>query len=69
MVWQKAHYGVLRQLLALRTPAIAYQTRDRKTARSTSVPATPDLDPGYHTGPLSFLGAIEAIDRLLGQVR
>ena len=44
-------------------PAIAYQTM---TAGGPVdyVPATPDLDPGYHTG-LSLLAAIEAIDRLL----
>ena len=41
---------------------IAYQTRDMSGAVDY-VPATPDLDPGYHTG-LSFLSAIEAIDKL-----
>ncbi len=40
---------------------LAYQTRDDR-GPVDYVPATPDLDPGYHTG-LSLLGAIEAIDR------
>lgn len=43
-------------------PAIAYQTMTAEGAVDY-VPATPDLDPGYHTG-LSFLAAIEASDRL-----
>jgi hypothetical protein len=40
-------------------PPIAYQTRD-DGGPMDFVPATPDLDPGYHTG-LSLLGAIEAV--------
>jgi hypothetical protein len=40
---------------------LAYQTRDSE-GPVDFVPATPDLDPGYHTC-LSLLGAIEAIDR------
>ncbi len=46
-------------------PPIAYQmlTSDGPV---DSVPATPDLDPGYHTG-LSLLAAIEAADRMLKQ--
>lgn len=44
------------------TPPIAYQTRS-EDGPVDFVPATPDLDPGYHTG-LSLLGAIEAIDRM-----
>ena len=43
-------------------PPIAFQTR-REDGPIDHVPATPDLDPGYHTG-LSLLGAIEAIERL-----
>jgi hypothetical protein len=43
-------------------PPIAYQTLTAE-GPIDFVPATPDLDPGYHTG-LSFLGAIHAIDRL-----
>jgi hypothetical protein len=41
----------------------AYQTRT-EAGPIDYVPATPDLDPGYHTG-LSFLGAIEAVDMVL----
>jgi len=41
---------------------VAYQNRDW-TAPVDRVPATPDLDPLYHTG-LSLLGAIGAVDRL-----
>ena len=44
-------------------PPIAYQTRTLD-GPVDFVPATPDLDPGYHT-ELSFLGAIKAIDRVL----
>ncbi|MBL8589788.1 MAG: AGE family epimerase/isomerase [Methylobacteriaceae bacterium] len=43
----------------------AYQTRDA-AGPVDFVPATPDLDPGYHTG-LSLLGAIEAIDAVAGR--
>lgn len=43
-------------------PPIAFQTRTADDVVDY-VPATPDLDPGYHTG-LSLLGAIEAIDRI-----
>lgn len=43
----------------------AYQTRT-EAGPIDYVPATPDLDPGYHTG-LSFLGAIEAADMVLGR--
>lgn len=46
-------------------PAIAYQTRD-KNGPVDFVPATPDLDPGYHTG-LSLLAAIQVIDRMDGR--
>ncbi|MCP8939325.1 hypothetical protein NK718_12430 [Alsobacter sp. SYSU M60028] len=44
-------------------PPLAYQTRT-EDGPVDYVPATPDLDPGYHTG-LSFLGAVRAIDRCL----
>ena len=44
-----------------RDASLAYQTRD-DLGPVDFVPATPDLDPGYHTA-LSLLGAIEAIDR------
>jgi hypothetical protein len=46
-------------------PAIAYQTMT--TAGPVDfVPATPDLDPGYHTG-ISLLAATKVADRLLGR--
>ncbi len=40
----------------------AYQTRNLD-GPVDFVPATPDLDPGYHTG-LSLLAAMNAMDRL-----
>lgn len=43
----------------------AYQTRDAK-GPVDYVPATPDLDPGYHTG-LSLLAAIRVLDRMMGR--
>ncbi|KAB1126780.1 AGE family epimerase/isomerase [Neorhizobium galegae] len=49
------------------TPPIAYQTMT-KDGPVDFVPATPDLDPGYHTG-LSLLAAIHAADRLKPQPR
>ena len=61
-VWRKAHKAFFANYWR-GSPAIAYQTRDRN-GPVDFVPATPDLDPGYHTG-LSFLGGIEAIDALL----
>lgn len=45
--------------------ALAYQTLTRE-APVDFVPATPDLDPGYHTG-LSLLAAIHAADRILAR--
>lgn len=60
-VWRRAHEAFFANYWR-GTPPIAYQTRDR-TGAVDFVPATPDLDPGYHTG-LSFLGGIEAIDLL-----
>jgi hypothetical protein len=62
-IWQQAHTAFFANFWR-DTPAIAYQTRDA-SGPVDHVPATPDLDPGYHTG-LSFLGAIEAIDRIAG---
>ena len=62
VVWQKAHRAFFGFLLANVTPPIAYQTLTAK-GPVDDVPATPDLDPGYHTG-LSLLGAVEVIDRL-----
>jgi hypothetical protein len=60
-VWRQAHRAFF-DLYWRREPPLAYQTRDA-SGPVDFVPATPDLDPGYHTG-LSLLGAIEAIDRL-----
>jgi mannose/cellobiose epimerase-like protein (N-acyl-D-glucosamine 2-epimerase family) len=42
--------------------SVAYQTLTRN-GPIDFVPATPDLDPGYHTG-LSLLSAIQAADRI-----
>lgn len=44
---------------------VAYQTLTRD-GPVDFVPATPDLDPGYHTG-LSLLSAIHAADRILSR--
>lgn len=56
-IWKQAHAAFFTQYWR-GTPPIAYQTM---TAQGPVdfVPATPDLDPGYHTG-LSLLGAITA---------
>jgi hypothetical protein len=43
----------------------AFQTRD-VSGPVDFVPATPDLDPGYHTG-LSLLRAGQTIERLLAR--
>lgn len=58
-IWHKAHAAFFDNYWR-GTPALAYQTR---TAQGPVdyVPATPDLDPGYHTG-LSLLGAIETVE-------
>ena len=48
-------------------PAIAFQTMTAD-GPVDFVPATPDLDPGYHTG-ISLLSAIEAANRLLAAGR
>ena len=58
-IWQQAH-GAFFSRYWRGQPAIAYQTMD-KSGPVDFVPATPDLDPGYHTG-LSLLGAIDAFD-------
>jgi len=61
-VWQTAHRAFF-ETYWRGEPPIAFQTL---TANGPVdyVPATPDLDPGYHTG-LSLLAAIEIADRLL----
>jgi hypothetical protein len=60
-VWQRAHEAFFANYWRGR-PAIAYQTMTTD-GPVDFVPATPDLDPGYHTG-LSLLAAIEVADRL-----
>jgi hypothetical protein len=60
--WQKAHEAFFANYWRAEH-ALAYQTRDRQ-GPVDFVPATPDLDPGYHTG-LSLLAAIHACDELL----
>lgn len=60
-IWQKAHAAFFDNYWREGT-GIAYQCRT-DAGPIDYVPATPDLDPGYHTG-LSLLAAIEAIDRL-----
>lgn len=62
-VWRKAHAAFFGRYWR-GEPAIAYQTMT-EDGPVDFVPATPDLDPGYHTG-LSLLAAIEAADRMGG---
>src|SRR5690606_12121348 len=61
-VWQKAHTAFFTNYWR-GASAIAYQTRTEAGAVDY-VPATPDLDPGYHTG-LSLLAAINAASRIV----
>ena len=56
-IWAKAHNAFFDYYWRNEVP-ISYQTRDAN-GPVDFVPATPDLDPGYHTG-LSFLAAINA---------
>ncbi|CDZ69247.1 Hypothetical protein NGAL_HAMBI2610_08450 [Neorhizobium galegae bv. orientalis] len=65
-VWKTAHAAFFERYWR-DTPPIAYQTMT-KDGPVDFVPATPDLDPGYHTG-LSLLAAIHAADRLKPQTR
>ncbi|WP_108459006.1 hypothetical protein [Devosia naphthalenivorans] len=60
-VWRKAHAAFFETYWRGEL-AIAYQTMTAE-GPVDFVPATPDLDPGYHTG-LSLLAAIEAAGRL-----
>lgn len=60
-VWRTAHEAFFAHYWR-ETPPIAYQCRTAD-GPIDYVPATPDLDPGYHTG-LSLLAAISAIDRM-----
>jgi hypothetical protein len=59
-IWREAH-GAFFTHYWRGAPPIAYQTLTR-TGPVDFVPATPDLDPGYHTG-LSLLAAIEFTER------
>lgn len=59
-VWRKAH-GLFFSRYWRGDPPIAYQTLTEE-GPADIVPATPDLDPGYHTG-LSLLAAVGVIDR------
>lgn len=59
-VWKKAHEAFFESYW-LPEASIAYQCRT-EDGPIDYVPATPDLDPGYHTG-LSLLAAIEMVDR------
>lgn len=59
-VWRRAHEAFFTNYWRGK-PALAYQTRTAD-GPVDYVPATSDLDPGYHTG-LSLLGAIEVVDR------
>ncbi|MDQ8182136.1 AGE family epimerase/isomerase [Pelagicoccus sp. SDUM812005] len=61
-IWQKADQAFFRHYWR-EDPPLAYQTRTA-TGPIDYAPATPDLDPSYHTG-LSFLAAIRSIDRML----
>ncbi|MBP1842396.1 hypothetical protein J2046_000640 [Rhizobium petrolearium] len=60
-IWKAAHAAFFERYWR-GTPPIAYQTMT-KDGPADFVPATPDLDPGYHTG-LSLLAALRAADRL-----
>ncbi len=59
-IWQQSHDAFFDHYWR-DDPPIAYQTLS-KEGPVDYVPATPDLDPGYHTG-LSLLAAIEMVDR------
>lgn len=56
-IWKTAHEAFFNRYWR-GEPPIAYQTMD-KAGPVDFVPATPDLDPGYHTG-LSLLAAVRA---------
>jgi hypothetical protein len=58
-IWRRAHHAFFGNYWR-ETPPIAYQTLTGE-GPVDFVPATPDLDPGYHTG-LSLLSAIRATD-------
>ena len=60
-IWRKAHAAFFAGYWR-GEPALAYQTMT-DDGPVDFVPATPDLDPGYHTG-LSLLAAIQAAGRM-----
>jgi mannose/cellobiose epimerase-like protein (N-acyl-D-glucosamine 2-epimerase family) len=60
-IWQTAHAAFF-ETYWRGAPPVAYQTMNR-SGPVDFVPATPDLDPGYHTG-LSLLAAIRIADAL-----
>ena len=60
-VWKDAHQAFFSRYWRA-DPPVAYQTMTAD-GPIDYVPATPDLDPGYHTG-LSLLAAIEVADAL-----
>ena len=60
-VWRKAHAAFFSWFWR-GEPPLAYQTRTDE-GPVDFVPATPDLDPGYHTG-LSLLAAIQVAERM-----
>ncbi|MCV0378901.1 hypothetical protein [Nitratireductor sp.] len=60
-IWQQADSAFF-EYYWRGAPAIAYQTRTAD-GPTDYVPATPDLDPGYHTG-LSLLAAIRVAEAL-----
>lgn len=64
-IWRQAHEAFFRHFWR-GTPPLAYQTLTQD-GPADFVPATPDLDPGYHTG-LSLLGAIGVIDAMAERV-
>lgn len=63
-IWETAHRAFFEHYWR-GTPPIAYQTMT-KEGPVDFVPATPDLDPAYHTG-LSLLAALRAADQLMSQ--
>ncbi len=62
--WRRAHEAFFAHFWR-DDPPVAYHTQSQNGPLDY-VPATPDLDPGYHTG-LSLLGAIATMDALLAE--
>lgn len=60
-IWQQADQAFFENYWRAGT-GVAYQTRT-PNGPLDFIPATPDLDPGYHTG-LSLLGAINVTERM-----